>query len=87
MREVEALGFKAIFLTVDAIVAGRRERDIRSPWVLEVQESGREVYYSENDDPNALDENGTAGGLVGNDDQNMTWEKVCGFVCWWMDGL
>jgi L-lactate dehydrogenase (cytochrome) len=38
LRRAEGLGYKAIFLTVDAIVAGNRERDIRSPWVEEERE-------------------------------------------------
>lgn len=35
LRRAEKLGYKAIFLTVDAVVAGNRERDIKSPWVEE----------------------------------------------------
>lgn len=35
LRRAEKLGYKAIFLTVDAIVAGNRERDIKSPWIEE----------------------------------------------------
>ncbi|EIN13480.1 cytochrome b2 [Punctularia strigosozonata HHB-11173 SS5] len=38
IRNVERLGYKAIFLTVDAICAGNRERDIAAPFVLEDQE-------------------------------------------------
>ncbi len=76
IQEVESLGYKAIFLTVDAVVAGRREVDIRSPWELDVIESGKQTYYSEQDDPNAVDDLGTSGALVGKDDQDMTWEKV-----------
>jgi L-lactate dehydrogenase (cytochrome) len=44
VREVERLGYKAIFLTVDAIVPGNRERDIRAPFELEEQE--REIEHS-----------------------------------------
>ncbi|KAF8922501.1 FMN-dependent dehydrogenase-domain-containing protein [Mucidula mucida] len=76
IQEVESLGYKAIFLTVDAVVAGRREVDIRSPWELDVIESGKQTYYSEQDDPNAVDDLGTSGALVGKDDQDMTWEKT-----------
>ncbi|KAF4623588.1 hypothetical protein D9613_001923 [Agrocybe pediades] len=79
VREIERLGYKAIFLTVDAIVAGNRERDIRSPWVLEEEEVGP-VYFKEThgaDKPES-DVNifGTAGALVANDDRDMTWEKT-----------
>jgi len=38
LRRAEGLGYKAIFLTVDAIVAGNRERDIKSPWIEEARE-------------------------------------------------
>lgn len=78
VREIETLGYKAIFLTVDAIVAGNRESDIRSPWVLDEQENGS-VYYQESigtktvEDVNIF---GTAGALVAHDDRDMTWEKV-----------
>jgi L-lactate dehydrogenase (cytochrome) len=78
VREIETLGYKAIFLTVDAIVAGNRESDIRSPWVLDEQENGS-IYYQESigtktiEDVNIL---GTAGALVAHDDRDMTWEKV-----------
>lgn len=77
VREVERLGYKAIFLTVDAVVAGNRERDIRSPWVLEAQENG--PVYLDPDGNNIIEEVnvlGTAGALIANDDRDMTWEKV-----------
>ncbi|KAF5383433.1 hypothetical protein D9757_006149 [Collybiopsis confluens] len=48
VQEAEQLGYKAIFLTVDAIVIGNREQDVRSPWVLEAQE-GQSQYYVEGD--------------------------------------
>ncbi|KAL5482343.1 hypothetical protein ACEPAI_8937 [Sanghuangporus weigelae] len=38
IREVERLGYNAIFLTVDAPVAGHREMDIHAPFVLAEQE-------------------------------------------------
>jgi L-lactate dehydrogenase (cytochrome) len=38
VREIERLGYNAIFLTVDAPIAGNRERDIRAPFELEEQE-------------------------------------------------
>lgn len=76
IREVEQLGYKAIFLTVDAIVPSNRERDVRSPWVLDDQETGIKVY---NDGEGAADSDpglGVAGALIVNDDRDMTWEKV-----------
>lgn len=81
VREVERLGYKAIWLTVDAIVPGNRERDIRSPWVLEEMERGSTFYEEDTVDEKAggRDANvfGTAGALIANDDRDMTWEKVC----------
>jgi len=77
VKEVESLGYKAIFLTVDAIVAGNRERDIRNPWELEDEELGPPKYWSEGDAPQKeVDGMGTAGALIANDDRNMTWEKT-----------
>ena len=78
VREVENLGYKAIFLTVDAIVASNRERDIRSQWVLEEEEHG--PVYFQPDDSNkseAVNFLGTAGALVANDDRDMVWQKAC----------
>ncbi|KDR85127.1 hypothetical protein GALMADRAFT_233766 [Galerina marginata CBS 339.88] len=78
VRDIENLGYKAIFLTVDAIVAGNRERDIRSPWVLEEQETGPVYYQVEDNDKLEKDVNifGTAGALIANDDRDMTWERT-----------
>jgi L-lactate dehydrogenase (cytochrome) len=77
VREVERLGYKAIWLTVDAIVPGNRERDVRSPWVLE-EIDGKEGMRKDEDAVTENGENlfGTAGSLVANDDRDMTWEKV-----------
>jgi len=77
VRAVEEAGYKAIFLTVDAIVAGSRERDIRNPWILEDEERGGSPVYSEEmpslDGANHL---GTAGALTANDDRDMSWERT-----------
>ena len=35
VREVDALGYNAIFLTVDAPFPGNRERDVRAGWELD----------------------------------------------------
>ncbi|KAK0208354.1 hypothetical protein DFS33DRAFT_1371792 [Desarmillaria ectypa] len=75
VREVERLGYKSIWLTVDAIVASKREIDIKSPWELETMENGKPTYHSDLDTLELVDETGTAGALVSKDDQNMTWEK------------
>lgn len=81
IREVEALGYKAIFLTVDAVVTSNRERDIRSQWESEDQRHSIHSYHDENSrddnlEPRSIDILGTSGAMVSSDDRNMTWEKV-----------
>ena len=78
VREVEELGYKAIFLTVDALVAGNRERDIRWPWMLEDEENGGPTeFYVEGIAPSKeVDMLGTAGALISNIDRDMTWDKA-----------
>lgn len=85
MREVVNLGYKAICLTVDALVPGNREMDVKAPWVLEDLEkacSGMQDGDAlgnpgepeiEEEGTNLL---GTAGALIGNDDRDMNWEQV-----------
>jgi L-lactate dehydrogenase (cytochrome) len=51
VKEVEALGYNAIFLSVDAIVAGRRDRDIKAPLVLEDQEKEERKQRASVEDP------------------------------------
>ena len=79
VKEVETLGYNAIFLTVDAIVAGRRDRDIKAPFVLEDQEKGvikRQPSVEELEEEGEEDMLGTSGALVAEDDVDMTWERV-----------
>lgn len=79
VREVEALGYKAIFLTVDAVMPARRERDVRAPWEIEDMERGTpEVYNGSVDESTSdgVDSLGTAGALIAPIDRDMTWEKV-----------
>ncbi|KAG6910752.1 hypothetical protein DXG01_008284 [Tephrocybe rancida] len=78
VREVEKLGYKAIWLTVDALVPGNREKDIRAPWILDEMESGKPEYHPETEDNVESGDAGfgTAGALVANDDRDMTWEKT-----------
>lgn len=87
VREVIKLGYKAICLTVDAIVYGNRERDVRVPWVLEDMEKAGSVndrveggdVVRQPDDQEEVEEvnlSGTAGALVGNDDRDLSWEVV-----------
>lgn len=79
VKNVEKLGYKAIWLTVDALVPGNREKDIRAPWLLEEMESGKPEYYAETaaGDVQSNDAGfGTAGALIAHDDRDMTWEKA-----------
>lgn len=86
VREAERLGYNAIFLTVDAVVAGFRERDVKAPFVLEEEEreaekaSGKEVPMpdapQDGNDEGGGEGLGTAGALIGDNDRDMSWEKV-----------
>jgi L-lactate dehydrogenase (cytochrome) len=80
VREVERLGYKAIWLTVDAIVPGNRERDIRNIRELEDIETGLIKVHEGSADEMIVSEEanilGTAGALIANDDRDMTWDKV-----------
>ena len=80
------LGYKAICLTVDAIVPGNREKDIRAPWVLDGVEKANSVAGTEESDlvrdtgdaevEKSVNLMGTAGALISNDDRDMAWEKA-----------
>ena len=77
VREVERLGYKAIWLTVDAVVTGNREADVRSRWESDQLDGKEEMWKGEGGDEE--DEKfllGTAGALIVNDDRDMTWEKA-----------
>jgi len=77
IREVEALGYNAIFLTVDALIPGNRELDIKSPHYLEDFENrGLSIQRKTDVDDSEADRLGTAGALVANNDRDMTWETV-----------
>lgn len=84
VEHVEELGYKAIFLTVDAVVMSNRERDIRAQAGAEYDDSivhkGDESAVSNVRDPEEeeqeFDTSGTAGALIASDDRDMTWEKA-----------
>lgn len=88
IREIEQLGYKAVFLTVDAPVPGNRERDIRAPFELEEQEreaeAGSTAESGKTENPRKPQEagtplendGGTAGMLLQNDDTDLSWEKT-----------
>ncbi|PCH32971.1 hypothetical protein WOLCODRAFT_134829 [Wolfiporia cocos MD-104 SS10] len=89
LREIETLGYNAVFLTVDAPVAGNRERDVRAPFELEAQEreieaEARGVAETEGlegepempDQGVDEDDGGTATPFLNITDHNMTFEKT-----------
>ena len=78
IRNVDQLGYKSIWLTVDALVPGNREIDIKSPWILEELESGKsEVHVDGLEAMETGDQGlGTAGALLAGVDCDMTWAKV-----------
>ncbi|KAJ7170015.1 FMN-dependent dehydrogenase-domain-containing protein [Mycena filopes] len=77
VRDVEQLGYKALFLTVDAVVPGNREKDARTPWVMQDLEQGFPTVFVEGEGAEDGDNIfGTAGALIAHDDRNMTWEKT-----------
>ncbi|THH02863.1 hypothetical protein EW026_g75 [Hermanssonia centrifuga] len=91
VREVEALGYNAIFLTVDAPYSANRERDVRAGWAVEDmanirKESAAKASNSANEMPRKqsdlenieeeADVSGTAGALIVNDDVDMTWKET-----------
>jgi len=63
---------------VDAIAAGRRDRDIKAPFVLEDQERGvtKQQLSVEDLQEEEGDTLGTSGALVAGNDVDMTWEKT-----------
>ncbi|KAH8109771.1 FMN-dependent dehydrogenase-domain-containing protein [Phellopilus nigrolimitatus] len=83
VREVERLGYNAIFLTVDASVAGHRELDIHAPFVLADQEREAELHAGMGAEPEQPQEpdvdekgEGTAGAMLNSVDRDMSWEKT-----------
>ncbi|KAF9240904.1 FMN-dependent dehydrogenase-domain-containing protein [Melanogaster broomeanus] len=78
IKEVEALGYTAIFLTVDALIPSNRELDTRAPHYLEdFENQGRNPQRNSSDEEgeetNIL---GSAGQLIINNDVDMTWERT-----------
>ncbi|PCH33523.1 hypothetical protein WOLCODRAFT_141673 [Wolfiporia cocos MD-104 SS10] len=91
VRDVDAMGFNAIFLTVDAPVNSNRERDLRAPFELEEQErlaeeaargnESDEMPERPEDADNKLVEGelklvGTSGGLRTTADLDMSWAET-----------
>ncbi|KAF8529939.1 FMN-dependent dehydrogenase-domain-containing protein [Gautieria morchelliformis] len=84
VKHVEEIGYKAIFLTVDAVVMSNRERDIKAKpadedkeaKVHELEETATEKTRGTEEAEEEYDGDGTAGALIANDDRDMTWEKA-----------
>ena len=85
VREVEQLGFRAIFLTVDAPVGGNRERDVRAPFELEdMERAGEESEGAPQDAPQdeedveekSVNLDGTIGNSLHSMDADMTFKEV-----------
>ncbi|GJJ13155.1 hypothetical protein Clacol_007406 [Clathrus columnatus] len=85
VKHVEQLGYKAIFLTVDAVVMSNRERDIKAKpaddHVEPLQEetsksSAQDQPQNTSNDDEEYNVDGTAGAMIANDDRDMTWEKT-----------
>ncbi|KAL4243141.1 cytochrome b5 family protein [Abortiporus biennis] len=90
IRDVEALGYKAIWLTVDAPVPGNRERDVIAGWEIDDIERLAQGDKAKADQPRkksdmeeveeTIDTTGTAGALIANDDINMTWTETIPWI-------
>ncbi|KAG7091170.1 hypothetical protein E1B28_010222 [Marasmius oreades] len=79
VKEVESLGYKSIWLTVDVATLGNREKDVKSGWVLEDQEKGVPSYYieeAEKGGEESVNFFGTSSPRVALDDHDMTWQKT-----------
>lgn len=79
VRRIENLGFKAIFLTVDAPVLGKRERDERAPFEQEDEENdGEGAVFDESKDDAELErlDGSVASAFSKQDDPDKTWSKV-----------
>lgn len=87
VREIEQLGYKAIFLTVDAPFPGNRERDTRSAWELDdIEAAGQGTVKTDvpmtsdliEDMENEVATGGQAASLLATADVDMTWDDVRG---------
>ncbi|KAF7364025.1 hypothetical protein MSAN_01061200 [Mycena sanguinolenta] len=78
VREAERLGYKAIFLTVDTLVLGNREKDLRSRWVMEDLERGYPEVHMEGSEEAALPAFAASGAgmMSAHADMDMSWEKT-----------
>ncbi|EEB94393.1 hypothetical protein MPER_06798, partial [Moniliophthora perniciosa FA553] len=63
------------------------ERDVKTPWVLDEQENGPQHHTDGEGSADTVNVFGTAGGLIVNDDRDMTWEKVSCIPLYLVGGL
>lgn len=61
IRQAAALGYKGFALTVDAVVAGKRERDARASIAAEEEEAGEEVEDEDEEDEDSFATGPTVG--------------------------
>jgi len=78
IQRIESLGYKAIFLTVDAPVLGKRERDERAPFEQEDEEVGEPAVFDESAFENDLDatDGSVASAFSKQDDPDKSWDKT-----------
>ena len=78
VRRIEKLGYKAIFLTVDAPILGKRERDERAPFELEDEENGEPAVYNQSTEVGGIEDvdGSVASAFSKQDDPDKTWDKV-----------
>ena len=79
VKKVEALGYRAIFLTVDSFIPGRWDRYMKAPFILEDQEEEATKRQPSPEDSGEEDAGklSTAEALFAMDDvDSMTWQKV-----------
>ena len=76
VRRAEAAGARALVLTVDAPLLGRRERDVRNGFALPPGLAIANLHGIEHDVPPALNESGLAAYFAGLVDPALTWSAI-----------
>lgn len=83
IRRIVRLGYRAIFLTVDAPVLGKRERDERAPFEQEDEESEGPAVYQEPEGDGEVEgeylDGSVASAFSKQDDLDKSWDKVSWF--------
>ncbi|KAG9315419.1 FMN-dependent dehydrogenase-domain-containing protein [Chiua virens] len=80
IQEVEALGYNAIFLTVDAIVEPNREMDIRAPHYIEDFENQGIRRHPDLEDEEKLDVLSATINHITVKDTEITWERTIPWI-------